>query len=139
MVLRAKTTVQLILSGIPMLFAVVCAAVIVRTTPAVRLLLCALPVIYAAFDALFCTFIGLKMPLLNWTDETAPIKQSGAVVIAIFGAWGVGIAFAGLYLLIGYKIGAACYLLGWAVLFAAAALLLLRWLDTKGAAAFDAL
>ena len=139
LVLRAKTTVQLILSGIPMLFAVACAAVIVSTSPAVRLLLCALPVIYAAFNALFCTFIGVKMPLLNWTDETAPIKQSGAVVIAIFGAWGVGIAFAGLYLLIGYQIGAAFYLLGWTVLFAVGALLLLRWLNTRGAAAFEAL
>ena len=46
-------------------------------------------------------FFGIRMPILNWTDETAPIKQSGAVVIAIFGTWGVGIAFAGLYLLMG--------------------------------------
>ena len=49
--------------------------------------------------------------ILSWTSELAPIKQSGA----------------------------AMYLLIWTVLLTAVALLLLRWLDTKGADAFAAL
>jgi ABC-2 type transport system permease protein len=80
--------------------------------------------------------IGLKMPMLTWTNEMSPIKQSGAVAVALFGGWGICFALGGLYLLFGYRIGATLYLLIWTVLFAAAALLLLRWLDVRGAKAF---
>ena len=85
---------------------------------------------------MFGSFLGVKMPLLSWTDETAPIKQSGSVAIVIFGGWGFSVVFAGLYLLIGYRIGAALYLSLWTLVYAAAALLLLRWLDVKGSRLF---
>ncbi len=138
-VLRAKASVQMILTGLSLLFAAVCAALILKTALAVKLLICVLPLSYAAFSALFGTAVGVRMPLLNWTSETAPIKQGGAVVIALFSGWIICAAFGGLYLLIGYKIGAALYLLLWALLFAAAALALQKWLDTEGARAFAAL
>ena len=67
--------------------------------------------------------------ILSWTSELAPIKQSGAVSVVLFSSWGFCVAVAGLYLLIGYKLGAAMYLLIWTVLLTAVALLLLRWLD----------
>ena len=138
-VLRAKLSMQLILTGLPMLFAAVCAAVILPASLPVKLLVCLLPLIYAAFSALFSTVVGARMPLLNWTNEIAPIKQSGAVTIALFGSWAFCIVFGGGYLLIGYRLGAAAYLLIWAALYAAVSLWMLRWLDTKGAAAFEKL
>ena len=138
-VLRAKAAVQTILTVPPVLFAAVCAALVIEASPAVKLLMCVLPPVYAAFSALFGTVIGLKMPMLTWTNEMSPIKQSGAVAVALFGGWGICFALGGLYLLFGYRIGATLYLLIWTVLFAAAALLLLRWLDVRGAKAFDEL
>ena len=135
-VLRAKAAMHLILTAVPMLFASVCAALIVNDSPAVRLLVAVMPVVYAAMSAVFGTFIGVRMPLLSWTSEVAPIKQSGAVTIALFGSWGICIVFAGLYLLVGYRIGAAAFLLLMTVLLAAVSLLLLRWLDTRGARTF---
>ena len=135
-VLRAKASLQLILTGIPMLFAVVCAALTVPASPAVKVLLCALPLVYTAFFAVFSTVIGVRMPILNWTNETAPIKQSGAVLIVMFGCWGFCTVLGGLYLLIGYKLGAASYLLLWTALYAAAGLFLLRWLDGRGSRIF---
>ena len=138
-VLRSKAAVQLILTVIPMLFTGICVAVILPASVAVKLLVCVTPLLYAAFAAFAGTVIGLRMPLLNWTNEMAPIKQSGAVVITLFGSWGVGIAMGGLYFLIGRKLGAAPYLAIWAVLFAAAALVLLRWLDTRGSRTFEEL
>jgi len=135
-VLRAKMSVQLILTAVPMLFAALCAALVMRASPAERLLLAVTPALYAVFSALFDTYLGVRMPVLNWTSELAPIKQSGAVAIALFGGWFLCVVLAGLYLLIGYRIGAVLYLLVWTVLFAAASLLLLRWQDTKGADAF---
>ena len=134
--LRAKLALQLLLTGLPMAFAAVCAAIVVPAAPAAKALLCATPMIYAAFSAAFNTTIGVRMPLLRWTSELAPIKQSGAVSIAMFGSWGFCVVLAGLYLLIGYRLGPALYLALAAALFAAAALLLLRWLDTKGSRVF---
>ena len=136
LVLRAKASVQLILTGIPMLAGVICAAAVVNTSPVEKILLCVLPFTFTAFSSFMNMMLGVRMPLLTWTNETVPIKQGGAVVIALFGGMGINIIFAGLYLLIGYKAGAAVYLLCWSILYAAAAFWLLRWLDTKGAALF---
>ena len=138
-VLRAKLSVQLILTSIPMLFAAVCVTFIVDAGPAEKLLLCCLALVYSVFSAIAGTALGLRMPLLNWTNELAPIKQSGAVAISMFGGWGLWVVFAGIYLAVGYRIGAGIYMLAWIVIFAVAALLQLRWLDTKGAADFAAL
>ncbi len=138
-VLRAKASMQMILTGLPLLFASICAAVILKASLSVKLLLCVMPLAYAAFSAIYGTVIGVRMPVLTWTNELAPIKQSGAVTISLFGGWALSAVFAGLYLIIGYRIGAALYLLVWTVLLAAAALMLLKWMDTKGADAFAAL
>ncbi|MBQ5970335.1 MAG: hypothetical protein IJL52_09550 [Clostridia bacterium] len=135
-VLRAKAMMHLILTEVPLLFAAVCAAVIVPAGPAVKVLVAAVPLIYTAFSALFGTAIGVRMPLLTWTNDLVPIKQSGAVMIALFGGWIVSAALAGLYLLIGYKIGALVYLAVWAVLLAAAAAVTLRWLNRTGSRLF---
>ena len=139
LVLRAKMSVQLILSGAPMLFAAICAAIVLPASVPLKLLVILTALVHTAFSAIAGTVIGLKMPLLNWTNEQAPIKQSGAVMIALFGGWILCIVFIGLYLLFGHRIGAALYLLAWSVLLAAASLILLRWMDTKGAALFASL
>ncbi len=136
-VLRAKLMVQLILTEVPMLFAAACTAAALTASVPVRLLVLILPPVFSAFAAAFGLWIGIRMPLLNWTSEIAPIKQSGAVAIVLFGCWGFALVLGGLYFLIGYRIGAAMYLLAWTVLYAAAFLILLRWLDTRGARIFS--
>ena len=93
----------------------------------------------AVFLAVFGTVIGVKMPVLSWTSEVTPIKQSGAVSVAIFSSWGIVMAFAGLYFLVGRFVGAGIYLGFFTVLFTGLSLLLLRWLDRKGAEIFSAL
>ncbi len=139
MVLRAKAAVQLILTAVPMLFASVCAAVILRIPVWEKILVVLMPMLAAGFLSVFAVILGVRMPVLNWTDETAPIKQSGCVMIAMFGCWLITLIFTGLYLWVGYQIGAVWYLLLWVILFTAAALILLHWLDTKGAEIFAAL
>ena len=138
-VLRAKALMQWILSAVPMLFAVVCAAAVLRAPAALTLALCLAPLLFTAFYALFCACLAVKLPILSWTNEVAPIKQSASVGIALFGGWAFGFAMGGLYLWVGYRLGPAAYLLIWSALFAAGALALLRWLDTRGSRAFMAL
>ncbi len=138
-VLRAKLSVQLLLTGLPTLFAGVCAAVIADVSPVLKVLIVAMPAAFAAFMAMAGMILSVRMPLLSWTSELAPIKQSGAVLIALFGGWAVSIALAGVYFLAGYRLGAEAYLGLWTAVLGAASLLMLRGLDTKGAEAFASL
>ena len=39
---------------------------------------------YVLLMASFGLFVGLKMPNLHWTNEITPIKQGGAVMLALF-------------------------------------------------------
>ena len=135
-VLRAKAALQLLFTTLPMVFAALCGAAALKASPAQRLLCVLLPLAYSAFFAVFGTALGVRLPLLTWTNELAPIKQSAAVGIALLGSWGLSIVLAGLYLLVGWRIGAVLYLLLWTVLLTAAGALSLRWLDTRGTEIF---
>ena len=55
-----------------------------------------------------------------------------STVIPEWFSWGFSILLGGIYMLIGYKIGPAAYLVAWTVIYAAAALFLFHWLDRKG-------
>ena len=74
--------------------------------------------------------------ILSWTSELAPIKQSGAVSVVLFSSWGVCVAVAGLYLLIGSQLSGAFYLGLWTAALAVAAIIMQRWLDGKGSVVF---
>ena len=138
-ILRAKMAVQLILTGIPMLLAAACGAIVVPASAAVKAMVFIMPLVYVLFSAVCGMVIGIRMPLLNWTNEIVPIKQSGAVAIILFGGWGVITVITGLYLLIGYRIGAVLYLACWSLLLAMVSFALLKWLDTGGAETFSSL
>ena len=138
-VLRAKVSVQLLLSGIPMLLACICAMIVVPGSPAVRVAMVAATLAYTVFTAMYDMVIGIRMPVLGWANETTPVKQSAAVIIVIFTGWIFSFALAGLYMWIGYKIGAVWYLLICTVLFGGVAFLLMRWMDTGGVKAFEKL
>ena len=136
MVLRAKAALNLIFTAVPMLFAALCGASIVPAAPEVRLMMVLMPLVYTAFFAMSGTAVGVKMPMMNWTNETMPVKQSAGVAIVLFGSWLISLAAACIYLAVGYRIGGALYLLVLTVLFAAAALFLLRWLSRRGGRIF---
>ena len=145
-VLMAKTAMQMLLSGIPMLFASICVAIVLQgsvftldLTVTEIVLIAVVPLLFTVFMSLFGMFLGVKSPVLHWTTETVPIKQSGAVAIAIFGGWGFVILFAVPYLLLGSLMGLTVYLAAWAVILIAASVILYRWLMTKGAAIFEKL
>ena len=138
-VLMAKTAMQLLLTEIPMLFAAVCGAVVVQAFVLEKILICAVPLLFALFMALFNTFLGVKNPIMEWTTEIIPIKQSGSVAIALFGGWGFVVVFAAPYLLLGQLTGLTLYLVIWAVILSDLSVLLYRWLVTKGAMAFSRL
>ena len=139
-VLRAKLSMQMILSGIPALFCTACIAFIYPFTPLELLLAVLVPMLYVLFSALFGLFLGLKMPNLNWTSEITPIKQSAPVTIALFSSFGYTVLLcAGYMFLNGWKLS----FVGYMSLFGAVTLglcgLLYFWLKKRGSKLFAGL
>ena len=138
--LRAKLRMQVLLTVPPLLLCAVCAAIVYPLGPAGLLAMAVFAASYALLGALAGLTLGVKMPVLTWTDQLMPIKQSAPVMLTLFGGMGYTILlFAGFLLLPGWRLGFA----GYAACFAAANLLLCavlhRWLRKKGAALFAAL
>ena len=137
-VLRAKLKVQLALTAIPALVPLACMVLVLPLTPALPLIFVT-ALSYIAFSACLGLTLGVMRANLTWTNELAPVKQSLSVAIAMFGGWAYALLLAGLYLLLGWRIGAAVYLALVSAATIAAALALLKWLKTKGAQRLAAL
>ena len=131
-VLRAKLRVQLLLTMPVLLFASLCAVFVLKASLAVSLALLVLPQLYTLFFALLSLTLDLGHANLGWTNELAPIKQSMPVTVAILGGWGYSILLAGVYLLLTPPFGAAVYLALFALVTAAASLVLYLRLRRRG-------
>lgn len=138
-VLRAKLEMQLLLTGVPMLFCALCAVIVLPGGAAEMALAVIAALLYTLLSALAALALGLKMPNLTWTNEITPIKQGGSVMLALFANWFYAIALGGLYFLCGRALGAAAYLAIFAAVTAVACALLLRWLKRRGTRIFAAL
>ena len=137
--LRAKLDVQLVLTGVPVLFCALCMVITLPGSALEKVLLVVVALLYTLLSALAALALGLKMPNLTWTNEITPIKQSGCVMLALFANWFYAIALGGLYFLCGNVLSAAAYLAIFAVVTAAGSALLLRWVKKQGARIFAAL
>ena len=137
--LRAKLAPQLLLTLPTMAFCVVCGVAVTPGSIAARVLCCLTALAYGVFSALFGLFLGVRMPNLDWTNETVPIKQSMNVMISLFGGWGFALLLGGGGLLLSQFVSPAVILGVFFALLTGGSLLLLRWLKTKGAALFETL
>lgn len=139
-VLRAKLSMQLLLTGIPTLFCLICIAIIYPFTPVEWLLLALVLLLYVLLSALLGLYLGLKMPNLTWTNEITPIKQSVGVLLAMFsGFLYTALLCVGYMLLNGWKLGFAGYMGCFAVLTFALCAVLYLWMKKKGTAIFAGL
>ena len=134
--LRAKLGVQLIITLPAAAVCLVLGAFVLPDRPTAILLACVLALAYCFLSALAGLFLSLKMPNLDWTNETVPIKQNFNVLIATLGGWGYALALGGGFLLFGSRLGAEAYMGIFLALTVAACVLLLRWLKTAGARIF---
>ena len=137
--LIAKLKVQLVVTAPPLLIADICGIVGLRTGAAESVMILLVTFIFMLFQALFGLFLGLKMPNLSWTSEIAPIKQSGSVTITLLGGMAIAAVTCGVYFVIGDITGGMLYLAIVSVVFAAADIILYRWIVSRGAKIFSEL
>ena len=138
-VLRAKLDLQLLLTGVPMLFCALCAVIVLPGGAAEMALAVVVALLYTLLSALAALALGLRLPNLTWTNEITPIKQGGSVMLALFVNWFYAIALGGLYFLCGRYLSAAAYLALAAAITAAVCALLLHWVKQRGTRIFAAL
>lgn len=96
-----------------------------------------MPIAYSFFTAILGLIINLKLPNFNWTSEIVVVKQSLASLIAIF----VGLFAAAVPMIIFMVFSIDTFLVNGVatIVVALIALLLYRYLNTKGAKIFSAL
>ena len=139
-VLKAKLSMQIILTAVPMALCIVCAAAVYPFLPVQLLMMTLLVMSYVVLMALFGLLLGVKNPILTWTNEISPIKQSAPVMIALFGSFGYTILlFVGYVALPGWKLGFFGYMGCLAGLNLILCALLYLWLKKKGSARFSEL
>lgn len=138
-VLHAKIKLHVLLTVIPAVFLGICACIALKISEIHSIFILLFTVIFVVLMALIGLALNLKMPNLNWTDPTVPVKQSLCVMIALFGGWAIITALAGIYILVMKFITPLVYLIAISVVGAVASALLLRWIDTKGAKIFETL
>lgn len=95
------------------------------------------PQLFVVLCAMLGLVFNLLLPRLDWISEAHCVKQSMSVMLAMFGAWGILVALWGGYALGGKALGTGVYVTICAAVIAAACLLLLRWLKTKGQRIFE--
>ena len=135
-VLRAKLSVQLLLTIVPLIVCEICFAIVLPSHGIETILGMIVPIVFAIFLTLFGLFLGLQMPNLSWTNELAPIKQSLSVVISMFGGWVVSVVLSVLYYTMAYPMGVSLYFAVILVAFAVASVVLCIWLKKKGTIIF---
>ena len=139
-IFRAKIRMQLLLTALPLLLCIVCAAIVYPMPPMYLLVIVLFAASYTLLSALSGLTLGVKMPTLTWTNELMPIKQSAPVMLTLFGGMGYTVLlFAGFLLLPGWMLGFTGYMacfIGVNVILCVCNSL---WLRKKGTARFEAL
>jgi len=138
-VLLAKVKLQIVLTAIPAFVSAVIAACIAAPDLITGILMVLQTLVFVVCAAFIGIFFGVTMPIMNWTNPVAPIKQSFGVVLAMFVPAVLAAAVTGLYLWQGYKLGATLFLLLATLLYAAIALLLYQWTKHRGTTLFEEL
>lgn len=138
-VLAAKLKLQLLLTVIPAIPLVAAVLWLLQPDLCFVFLIPAAVLLFIVLMAAFGLAVNLKMPILNWTNEIVPIKQSMSVMVGLFGGWVILLGLGGIYYLAQSVISPALYMALVCVLMLALIAALLRWLFTAGSKIFSTL
>lgn len=132
-VLKAKLNMQLILTGVPVMLCMICVAMVGPFKMGQFMMMILQILTYVFVMAVFGLFMGVMKPVLTWTNELTPIKQSAYVMITMFGGFGYTVLlFIGYIMLSGYTLGYVCYIGIFIVANVVVGLTIYLWLKTKG-------
>ena len=135
-VLKAKLLLHVLVTSVPAVIFIVSISVVLGISPVEAVLVGLFELLFIVLGAAVGLALNLKMHNLNWVNETVVIKQSMAVLIAIFGSWLEVLVLGGLYFLLRNLMTPMAFLVLATFIIAAAACLLLLWLRKRGTKIF---
>ena len=133
--LMAKERLQLLLTCIPAIFPVIACALVFKVNLVNTILMLAGVMTFIEMMAALGLALNLKMPKLDWANETAAVKSSLSALIAIFGGWALAaLPVLGVLLLrrLGLDVTVQVQLIIWVVIFTLVARLLNSFIIKKG-------
>ena len=86
-ILQAKVLLQVLFTSVPCVFCLACLFIVFPVSPLTVFSLFLLSLSFCVLSAQVGLYIGLKMPILNWTSEITPIKQSFSVILDLLFGW----------------------------------------------------
>lgn len=137
--LRAKLDLHLVLTLPPALAAAGCVVWLLGCDPLSAGLVLAETALFTLLTGAAGLVLGLRLPNLHWTNETAAVKNSAAPVVTLFGGWAALVALAGLWWVTRGLLGPAGALAACCAVTAAGCIGLLHLLRRWGTAAFAGL
>lgn len=139
-ILKAKLALHLLLSAPATLLAQIACIIVLKPDGLGALWLFVLPQLFGLVMALLGLWANLTHPKLDWINETQAVKQGFAVMIAMFGGFGLIVipVVAGIFLA-RFEWGLIALPLGFGLVLAALTLILWRWLHRRGSKLYEAL
>lgn len=138
-VLHAKMAVQLVITCVPLLICSVVAAIVLRAGAAAFILMIILPQTFAFITACFDLIVNIRNPILDWTNEIVPLKQSMSVVVALL----VSFLYTAAFSVGGYfavrVIAPEIFMVAFSAVNCVVSVFLLKWINTKGARIYSEL
>lgn len=131
--------VQLVITCVPLLICSVVAAIVLRAGAAAFILMIILPQTFAFITACFDLIVNIRNPILDWTNEIVPLKQSMSVVVALL----VSFLYTAAFSVGGYfavrVIAPEIFMAAFSAVNCVVSVLLLKWINTKGARIYSEL
>lgn len=135
-VLKAKRNLHMIINIVPSVLSIVILGIVYRIDIVSVVLLVISVVLYIIFHALFGLYLNLKRPVLDWMNEQVPVKQSMAVMIALFGGYLIAACFYGIFSLFGEYVSIYVYLVVIIIIELVSVICFEKWMRTKGSRIF---
>lgn len=138
-VLKAKITMHVLVSAIPLLIFTAIIEVVFDMSLTARIMLPIYAVLFPFCEAVFGLMINLNMPNLTWKNETVAVKQGANVLAALLGSMGIIILAAVPYVIWNDIFSADVYIILAASAVLVVSVAMLIWIKKKGTEIFSKL
>ena len=138
-ILKAKLELHLILTSVPLLICSIIISAVLKMPIQYIALTVVLTQITVLLSALFGLYMNVLKPNLNWTNETAVVKQSLCVFLNLVGGWCYTIITFGAYWFMRKTINVSIYMLILTLISSALCVLIYNLLKTNGVKRIEAL
>lgn len=138
-ILKAKLGLHLLFTCVPALICSICFCIALGIDVIASVAVIIIPQIYTLLCAVSGLRVNLRMPNLNWSNESVAVKQSLGVLLAMFIGWAYAIVLVALYMLSVQLLPSALAPIIPTVFLAVTAAISVAKLKRKGVKRFEAL